>query len=138
MYSYFAPLIGALLILFHGSSIGAASIIFQDDFESGASSLWGHEVGDWSDLGGVYRETNGPLQPQTEVNYSSLPFVLTNFTVDIDVNDINDGGVWLRSQDNKNGVLLITGGDGGTAGGFADDDRSPGLIGTPAASSEDS
>src|SRR3954447_19790277 len=99
----------------------AAQLIFQDDFNSGASPLWGHEVGDWSDAGGVYRETNGPFQPQTFINYSSLPFDLTNFTIDVDVNGVDDGGIWLRSQDNKNGVLLVTGGNGGTASGGGGD-----------------
>lgn len=99
----------------------ALVVVFSDDFNSGASPLWGQEVGDWSDAGGVYRETNGPLQPQTQINYSSLPFLLTDFTIEVDINDINDGGIWLRSQDNKNGVLLVTGGEGGTASGHGGD-----------------
>lgn len=103
------------------SKATAVVVVFSDDFNSGASPLWGHEVGDWSDVGGVYRETNGPLQPQTQLNYSSLPFKVTDFSVDVDVNDINDGGIWLRSQDNKNGVLLVTGGNGGTASGGGGD-----------------
>jgi len=31
-----------------------AEILFSDDFNSGASSLWGNEVGAWSAVGGVY------------------------------------------------------------------------------------
>ena len=108
------------LVGFNGNA-SAIVVLFSDNFNSGASPLWGHEVGDWSDVGGVYRETNGPLQPQTQLNYSSLPFKLTDFSVEVDVNDINDGGIWLRSQDNKNGVLLVTGGNGGTASGGGGD-----------------
>ena len=31
---------------------------------------------------------------------------------------VRDGGIWLRSRDNRNGVLLVTGGAGGTGTGL--------------------
>lgn len=40
---------------------------------------------------------------------------LTDFTVDVDVNSLDDGGIWLRSSYNSgslSGVLLVTGGWG--------------------------
>ncbi|MEQ9408839.1 MAG: PEP-CTERM sorting domain-containing protein [Fuerstiella sp.] len=46
---------------------------------------------------------------------------LTDFAVDVDVNDLDDGGIWLRSDYNGgslNGVLLVTGGNGGTYDGL--------------------
>lgn len=85
-------------------------VIFQDSFDSGASPLWGNEVGAWQALNGEYQTTQPTGAPPTP--YTSLPFDLTNFTVEVAIRDIGDGGVWLRSQDNQNGVLLVTGGDG--------------------------
>jgi hypothetical protein len=42
-----------------------------------------------------------------------LPFALTNFTVDVDIHAVADGGVWLRGDGTgQNGILLVTGGDG--------------------------
>lgn len=34
-----------------------AQVIFADNFDSGASLLWGNEVGAWSAAGGVYQAT---------------------------------------------------------------------------------
>jgi hypothetical protein len=71
-----------------------AEILFSDDFSSGASSLWGNEVGAWSANAGVY----GATQPANMPNaISSLPFNLTNFSVDFDINAVGDGGIFLRS-----------------------------------------
>jgi hypothetical protein len=85
-------------------------MIFSDDFSAGASSQWGNEVGSWQAVGGVYNA--GAPTGAPPVPYTSLPFQLTDFSMQVDMNDIGDGGIWLRSQDNRNGVLLITGGDG--------------------------
>ena len=71
-----------------------AGILFSDDFSSGASSLWGNEVGAWSANGGVYAATQPANMPNA---ISSLPFNLTNFSVDFDINAVGDGGIFLRS-----------------------------------------
>ncbi|HWX23079.1 MAG TPA: hypothetical protein VN578_24520 [Candidatus Binatia bacterium] len=68
--------------------------LFTDNFNSGASPLWGNEVGSWSAAGGVYRAT---LPANFPAAFSSLPFNLTDFSVDFDINDVSDGGIWLRS-----------------------------------------
>src|SRR5258706_2908442 len=85
-----------------------AQVIFTDNFDSGASPLWGNQRGNWVASGGVYdaqSPTNNPL------TYSGLPFVLTDFSVDVDINQVGDGGIWLRSDaSGQNGVLLVTGG----------------------------
>ncbi|CAK9037800.1 PEP-CTERM domain-containing protein, partial [Durusdinium trenchii] len=69
-------------------------VLFSDDFDSGASVLWGNEVGNWSASGGVYDAGAPDNSPNA---FSSLPFDLGDFAVELDINDVNDGGVWLRS-----------------------------------------
>jgi hypothetical protein len=99
-----------------GSPVGVvkAAIIFADNFEP-ASPLWGNESGAWSDSGGVYRSTSGSFA------FSTTPFTLTDFAVDVDINYVWDGGIFLRSNYNGgayNGVSLITGGEGGGGHGL--------------------
>jgi hypothetical protein len=109
----------AICVIFLGM-IGQlkAQVDFFDDFNSGASPLWGNEAGSWLAAGGVYtNDLGGYLDPAP---YSGLPFILHDFVVDLDINDVNDGGVWLRSQHTPTmnfGVLLVTGGRGGVAAG---------------------
>src|SRR4029077_5626730 len=71
-----------------------AEVIFTDNFDSGASSLWENESGSWSAAGGVYAATAPNNFPNA---FSSLPFNLTNFFVDVDIQGVTDGGIWLRS-----------------------------------------
>lgn len=85
---------------------------FSDDFSSGASSLWGNECGSWIASSGVYYAQSPNNSPAT---YTSLPFNMTDFTIDTDINGVSDGGIWLRSSYNSgdiNGVVLVTGGYG--------------------------
>jgi hypothetical protein len=94
-----------------------ASPIFTDDFNTGPSSLWGNESGTWFGTGGGY-DASGATPP---VDYSSLPFALTDFEIAMDVTGTDDGGVFLRSEYNGgaiNGVLLVMGGNGGSGTGF--------------------
>jgi hypothetical protein len=86
-------------------------VIFQDNFNSGASPLWGNEIGQWRVNNGIYEATR-PTGRQPNIPYSSLPFELRDFSIQVDINDIGDGGLFLRSRNNQNGVLLVTGGDG--------------------------
>jgi hypothetical protein len=85
-------MIALALLAWAGSA--RAEILFSDDFNSGASSLWGNEVGAWSAEGGVYAATAPANMPNA---ISSLPFNLTNFSVDFDINAVQDGGIFLRS-----------------------------------------
>ncbi len=84
----------------------SAAAIFSDTFDSTPSGLWGNEVGNWTASGGVYYAQAPNNAPPT---YSSLPFNLQDFSIDLDINHVQDGGVWLRSSDNQNGILLVTG-----------------------------
>jgi hypothetical protein len=104
------------LVLADSDGVKASMVIFSDDFDNGASPLWQNEQGNWFAEGGVYGATEPSTNPLT---YSSLPFQLTSFSVEVSINDIGDGGIWLRSSDNGNGVLLVTGGYGFGAGDFS-------------------
>ena len=101
------------------TSVSAAPVFF-DDFNAGASILWNNEVGSWSATGGVYDS----LSPSTRPNaLSSLPFELTDFSVELDINNVSDGGIWLRSASaatgiGRTGVLLVTGGNTRTGTGL--------------------
>jgi hypothetical protein len=98
----------ATVIILAGLSTGSAhASIFTDDFNAGAFSLWGNESGDWAASDGKYSAQTLSGYPHA---YSSLPFNLRDFTVDVDVIGVMDGGIWLRSNEPDNGVILVTGG----------------------------
>ncbi|HWB14727.1 MAG TPA: hypothetical protein VG826_36225 [Pirellulales bacterium] len=95
------------------SATGAA--LYTDDFNTNGtdSPPWGNQRGNWSAGNGVYSAANPSNNPTT---YSSLTgFDLADFSFQVDVNDVSDGGIWLRSDfngGNINGVLLVIGGQG--------------------------
>jgi hypothetical protein len=97
-----------------------AEVLFTDDFNSGASADWGNELGDWTADGGVYFALSPSTNPPAYTSVTVLP-ELTDFTVEFDVNEVNDGGVFLRSRlcDNGQveGVLLVIGGWNGSHNG---------------------
>ena len=98
--------------------LGPVATIFEDPFEPAESPLWKPFRGDWAASDGVYDTASG------FGGYTYLPLSLTDFAVEIDVNQLQDGGIWLRSAPNVNGelgafgVLLITGGLGGGGEGL--------------------
>ncbi|MFH1110803.1 MAG: hypothetical protein V1790_16640 [Planctomycetota bacterium] len=91
-----------------GSDCPVGQVIFSDSFDAGASTLWGNERGAWFASNGVYdasMPTNNPL------TFTSLPYVLTDLCVQMDIRAVSDGGVWLHADSGGNdGVLLVTGG----------------------------
>lgn len=111
-------LLGSASLIINANSANA-DVIFQDDFNSGASPLWENELGDWSASGGVY---NGLAPNNNPLTYSSLPFNLTDFRIDVDINKVVDGGIFFRSSgdtpNTRSGVLLVTGGEGNTGTGL--------------------
>lgn len=95
-----------------------ASILFFDNFDLGAGPEWGNELGDWFVNNGAYYANNpSDGTPMTYTSITSLP-PLTDFNIDIDVLNLRTGGIWLRSQDNENGVILILGGGHGGYSGL--------------------
>ena|SRR5579859_5775584 len=120
--------IGKILIFSFASTLllegthASASVVFSDSFLSGAKPDWGNERGNWRAPAGTraYDATNPSNNPVTYTSVTTHAN-LTNFTVRVTVNDLNDGGVWLRSNwngGNINGILLVTGGNLGTNNGF--------------------
>jgi hypothetical protein len=100
-----------------------ATVVFSDNFNAGADPAWGNQSGKWRAKNGTYDAKipgNGQTHPVTYTDVTTET-ALANFTVHVTVRDLNDGGVWLRSDYNGgliNGVLLVTGGDLGTFNGF--------------------
>ncbi len=102
------PLLGA----------AAQASTFFDDFNSGPSPLWNNQRGSWFGNAGTYDAQFPSNSPTT---YSDLSYSLGDFSVDVDVNKLQDGGIWLRSSfggGSESGVLLVTGGFGGSGTGL--------------------
>jgi len=77
------------------------SLLFEDTFEGCRSSLWGESDGDWQVASGAYYTT-----VFSSVNV--LPLQPSDFIVELEVSDIQGGGLWLR-LDNGTGVILQIG-----------------------------
>jgi hypothetical protein len=112
--------VGLTLHLLASTAPAQTTTIFTDNFNSGPSPLWSDSRGDWIASNGVYfaqQPNNNPL------TLTALPFTLTDFTVEMDINGVADGGVFLRSDPTgENAILLVTGGNnygGGSRGGNA-------------------
>jgi len=98
------------LLLAVAGTVRATNFVpfFNDDFNAGASAQWNNFAGNWSASGGVFRAQN-----PSNGAFNFLPFNLTDFAVNLDINRVADGGVWLRSDGTgANGLLLVTGGEG--------------------------
>jgi hypothetical protein len=106
-------LLGAVAILVFATNTGA-QILFSDNFNSGASPSWSNLRGAWFTSNGSYAASQPQNIPPT---FTGLPYVLQNFAISMDINQVADGGVWLRSDPSgTNGVLLVTGGNGWGSG----------------------
>jgi len=105
------------MILVAASPAYAASISFSDDFNTGtASAQWSNTAGTWSATSFNYLATAPTNSPTT---FTLLPYDLLDFTVDVDVNNASDGGIWLRSDATRsNALLLVIGGNSHTGTGF--------------------
>lgn len=99
----------------------AGAPVFTDSFTRGASSVWRNEVGNWRASGGVY---SAHAPSNSPIARSTLPFVFADCVIDVDINDLQDGGILLRSSPapgtalGVKGVLLVTGGFTGTGTGL--------------------
>lgn len=86
--------------------------LFLDDFDAGPSPLWGNEIGNWTAQGGVYFAQAPSNNPPTR---TFLPLQYRNLDLEVDVNALRDGGIFLRYSEDGDGVLLVLGGAGGGA-----------------------
>ncbi len=105
----FLQIFAMVIVVVSFSGVGFAIPIFSDNFDSGASSSWGEEQGSWNSASGDYSTSGG-------IAYSSLPSNLTDFSIDVDINNAWNGGILLHSNYNGgafNGIMLVTGGLGG-------------------------
>ncbi len=95
------------------------TVVFFDDFNNGASPMWGNQVGNWTAQSGVYYAQN-----PWGATYTLLPYNLTDFTINVHVNGTSDGGIWLRSDANADTALvLIIGGESHSGTGVYFHDR---------------
>lgn len=94
---------GWLLLLL--SQLAVAQTVYRDDFNSGAQLPWISVRGNWQTLAGEYlAQAPGNLPPTATL----LPAVLGDFSLEIDLLDAVDGGLWLRTNaDASAGVLLV-------------------------------
>ena len=83
-----APIAIALL-----AAPACGQLLFSDNFDAGASPLWVNERGPWTTSGGVYYCTAPSNSPPT---ISSLPYVLGDLELEVDVVGVVDGGTACR------------------------------------------
>ena len=107
----------AVCLLSLALATGASAGLFFDDFTSGPSPWWGHENGTWVVTDGEYHATTGD---NYSCIYSSLPWQVTDFTLEFDIKDPlkpyggGDVGVFFRSSDWGHGYAWILNGGGFT------------------------
>jgi hypothetical protein len=83
----------------------AASIVYTDNFDSGAQLPWGNQRGDWTVADGVYHAGSPNSHPVTA---SLLPYDVTDFIAEVDITGLGDGGLWARTDSAATfGVMLI-------------------------------
>ncbi len=90
-----------------GLPASARAVTFDDTFNP-PSPLWSNTLGNWTAANSQYFAQVPNNNPPT---FSGLPYDLTDLTIDLDVNSLGDGGIWLHTDAARaNGVLLVTGG----------------------------
>jgi hypothetical protein len=100
-------LVGIVVLALSG--VGYAGTVSYN-FNSNPPPDWVSKVGTWSASGGVYDSQSPSNSPPT---YAYLPFTVTDFTAEVDINGAVDGGMWIHSSYNTaygwaNGILLVT------------------------------
>jgi hypothetical protein len=94
--------LAALIGLFAGQ---ASAVLYT--FDSNPPPDWGNEQGNWIAFGGSYYAQQNYADPN---GYTSLPFNLTDFVFEVDVSNLHESGLWLRSNYNGgkfNGILFV-------------------------------
>jgi len=86
--------------------VGAANATtYTDNFDSGLQLPWSNQRGNWVAQGGVYYAQTPGNSPVTA---TLLPYDVTDFTAEVDINNVDDGGLWARANsDGTVGVMLI-------------------------------
>jgi len=92
-----------IVLLITMTSMCGGEVIFEDNFDNGPDPAWNPQ---WDSTGGTYGGSMG---------FSRITLFdnLTDFTVEVDVKSVDDGGLLLRGSMTGNyGVVLVTGGKG--------------------------
>lgn len=118
--SYLGMLVLALSVV----GPAQAKTIFFDHFGQ-RSSLWqaDEDSAEWQSGRHGYGATKVQEDDMPGANLH-LPIDLRDFSLELDITDVKDGGIWLRSAEAKGtklgrtGVVLVTGGLGGTGTGL--------------------
>jgi hypothetical protein len=97
---FMTGVLAALILVFSRPAI--ATVLFFDAFTNGVRSEWNNESGQWVANGGVYYPETGFYEHTSTVGGLSL----TDFIVDVDINNVVNAGVWLRYS-SSSGVLLV-------------------------------
>lgn len=98
-------LVIASLVVASVSAAAAGQVVFSDNYNSGASLLWGNERGSWGVIAGRYGAGAPTNNPPT---FTSLPYSFADFELRTQVHAADDGGIWLRTDSlGLNGVLFV-------------------------------
>ena len=89
-------------------SVWAQPVNFTDNF-SPPSSLWNSLTGNWTASAGDYYAQNPNNSPFA---LTVLPLDLSNYSLTVQVNNLADSGILVRSNGSSNYVLLVLGGLG--------------------------
>ena len=97
------------------ATVAVANASFFDNFDSGASPLWGNEVGGWTAAGGLY---DAQAPGNFPAAHSSLPWDVSEFEAEFDMvnGSAIDGGLWFHSAAapatavGRTGYLLVLSG----------------------------
>jgi hypothetical protein len=111
-HSATVKILAALLAIAGTTKLHAATSKFCDKFTTKIDTNWGNQRGAWQIAKKKYYATAPNNSPPTYTDLTALQN-LQNFTVTATVNDVYDGGIWLRSNYNGgavNGILLVVGG----------------------------
>ena len=75
-------------------------LLFEDTFEGCRSPLWREFNGNWQVTDGAYHTSEFS-------NSNWLPLEPNNFTVELEMSDIQGGGLWMRLADGSGVILQI-------------------------------
>jgi hypothetical protein len=98
-------IIGYILAMFLLTNGAVNATTYTDNFNSGTQLTWENQRGNWGTSGGVYYAGSPGNSPVTA---SLLPYNVTNFSADVDISGLGDGGLWARANATATaGVMLI-------------------------------
>lgn len=87
------------------AAAAVAGPVYTDNFDSGAQLPWENQRGNWVAGGGAYYAGSPNNSPVTA---SLLPYVAGDFVAEVDIGNLNDGGLWARADSTATvGVMLI-------------------------------